>query len=94
MATATPTTPAPAAPPSDEKTNAQPESARTKFDQIQAKAQESAHAAGQDIARHLHDLEKTNAKHVARAKREVKADVAKVRKATAKLGNALARNKK
>jgi hypothetical protein len=87
METATASTPAPGATPSDDKAKAQPESGKTKLDEIQAQVKESAHAAGQDIARHVHDLEKTNAKHVARAKRNIKADVAKVKKATRKLGD-------
>ena len=51
------------------------EGATTKLDRIQV-----------NVKKHLQDLEKTNAKYVARAKREIKADVAKVRKATRRLG--------
>lgn len=46
------------------------------------------------LDRRLHDVEKTNAKRVARAKREIKADVAKIKKAAAKLGHKFKKNKK
>ncbi len=42
----------------------------------------------------MHDFEKTNAKHIARAKRDIKADAAKVKKAAAELGDTFKKNKK
>ena len=51
-------------------------------DKIKARVAE----ARTNLDRRLHDLEKTHAKHVARAKRKIKADVAKAKKATGKLG--------
>ena len=71
---------------SEDMTRPQAESGTTKLERVEAKVKKNAHAAGQDIARHLHEFEKTNTKHVARAKRHIKADVAKFRKATRKLG--------
>jgi len=86
MATATQRTPASATTASDDTAKAQPESGKTKLHEFEAKAKKNAHAAGRNIARHLHDFEKTNAKHVARAKRDIKARVAKMKKATRKVG--------
>jgi hypothetical protein len=94
MATATASTPASGAAASGHKAKARPERGKTKLDRIEAKIKKNAHAAGKNIARHLHAFEKTNATHVARAKREIKADVAKVRKATADLGDKFNKNKK
>jgi len=94
MATVTQSTPASAAAAPAGKTAAQRQSGQTKLDQIGAKVKKNAHAAGKNIARHLHDLGKTNAKHVARAKRAIKADVAKVEQATAALGSKFKKKKK
>jgi len=87
-------TPAPGATASGHKTKAQPASGKTALDRVEAKAKANVREAGQDIARHLHDLEKTTAKHVARAKREMKADTAKIKKAAVALGGKFKKNMK
>ena len=72
MATATASTPAPGATPSGDKSAAKPERGTTKLDRIGTRANAHVRAAGQNIARHLRALEKTNAKHVALRAREAR----------------------
>jgi hypothetical protein len=89
----------------EDRIKAQVEEGKTKLDQFEAKAKEKRtetetaavaklQTSKQDIDRKLQDLKTTHETHVARAKSDIEADVAKFKTAVADLGARIKGNQK